>query len=113
MRVRAVSLLWQLWQQAAARWPTLPHGLQLAEALARAANRSALLDPSGKVRLAVVRLLLGLAPQLGGSDLREKEIATTQHMTAVARHRHLTAAPLGCGSLPAHRHAARAASFHA
>ena len=32
-RVRAISLLWQLWQQAAARWPTLPHGLQLAEAL--------------------------------------------------------------------------------
>lgn len=66
--MRAISLLWQLWQQAAARWPTLPHGLQLAEALARAANRSALLDPSGKVRLAVVRLLLGLAPQLGGSE---------------------------------------------
>ena len=31
-RVRAVSLLWQLWQQAAARWPALPHGRQLAEA---------------------------------------------------------------------------------
>ena len=44
-RVRAVSLLWQLWQQAAARWPALPHGLQLAEALARTANRSVLVDP--------------------------------------------------------------------
>jgi len=43
--VRAVSLLWQLWQQAAARWPALPHGLQLAEALARTANRSVLVDP--------------------------------------------------------------------
>ena len=99
MRVRAISLLWQLWQQAAARWPTLPHGLQLAEALARAANRSALLDPSGKVRLAVVRLLLGLAPQLGGCNLGEKS-CHDPHMTAAARHRHLTAAPLGCGSLP-------------
>ena len=44
-RVRAVSLLWQLWQQAAVRWPALPHGLQLAEALARTANRSVLVDP--------------------------------------------------------------------
>ena len=68
VRTRGLALLGQLWQQSAARWPALPHGRQLAEALARAAGPSALLDPSAKVRLGATRLLLLLAPQLTESD---------------------------------------------
>jgi hypothetical protein len=46
-------------------------------------HRSALLDPSGKVRLAVVRLLLGLAPQLAGPDLSQKSGHDTQMPASV------------------------------
>ena len=78
-RMRALSSLVHLWQQAAVRWPCLSHARQLAQALAKAAMPSVTNDPSCKLRLAATRLLLLLAPHMRDSDaLRQAALLKSQ-----------------------------------